>query len=685
MRSDRWLADEISFGFEGELCVADSIFARGLTLSWWDGTHPGLMGLEECAALGSSLWGGSTLFPALGGKTNWFVAFPDDARCHPIVMALREGNPNLSTIVHPSGRPFVVGNLSMSTPVALANNDRTVVAIGEHAITVQQLSDLSKHVGKLATVSGSFHLLVSSSGRNWISSPVSGLRRTFFVRTQSGVLASDRADVLASLVGAWVDDGMLALNLLSSGIPWPLSSRSVWRGVEQVSAGHYLESQINGRIRHHPWWEPPEPGLSISEGLESVRSEIFTSVNFRIRDKKNIASDLSGLDSTALCSILAQIKPSSSTILGITGGSPDVMDDDVRWARITAKELGIPHEIIDSECIPLPYSALLDVKHSFDEPFPMCVQIARFETLAERSRQWRADIRFSGFGGDEIFDTSDVWIPSLLRNKPWQAISAARIMRARNRWSRTKVAASLLDPRSYQRWLLDAARDIGTERRPAWEQSFGWAPRPTLPRWMSKDASDLIRDTILSASDNEPRSSSKGMHRALEIVQAGARIARQFQQVSNEAGVPLATPYFDDTVLNSALAVSPSEQLARFSYKPLLTEAMRGTVPDATLVRQTKSETSETVARGLEKNRSEILELMDDSELAKRGLIHLETFREFCFNPMLRIKHAHDLDLTIATEIWMRNVTSWISENASGSDLGCQPGGRARTRSAERR
>jgi asparagine synthase (glutamine-hydrolysing) len=112
--------------------------------------------------------------------------------------------------------------------------------------------------------------------------------------------------------------------------------------------------------------------------------------------------------------------------------------------------------------------------------------------------------------------------------------------------------------------------------------------------------------------------------------------------------------------MNASLPVRPEQRLNPRRYKPLAVEAMRGIVPARTLTRTTKSETSTTIALGLERHRDQILGLAEGSLLAERGLIDPAQLRDLCSGgfswPVVRT-----LDSTIACEMWLRTLTTTVA------------------------
>ena len=65
------------------------------------------------------------------------------------------------------------------------------------------------------------------------------------------------------------------------------------------------------------------------------------------------------------------------------------------------------------------------------------------------------------------------------------------------------------------------------------------------------------------------------------------------------AGLPMASPFLDDRVIEACLSVEPGERVTPWRYKPVLGAAMRGIVPEDCLRRADKAAASMDAANGL--------------------------------------------------------------------------------------
>lgn len=601
-----------------------------------------------------------TRFPDLDPGLPWFVAVPDNAVGAGLVASLRERMPGLRRVDHASGRPWLAGRWADGEAVVARIGDRRLAVLGEHRIEVDELirlagprSDAAGMCAALADRPGSFHVIAADARSVELHGTLSGFRRVFHGRAGDLVVAADRADVVAAVLGTDVDADRLAARLLSPVAPWPLLWQPVWQGVEALAPADRLSITHGGRVRSVRRWEPPPPVLGRAEAAERLHAALDDAVRARTRPGTTIAGDLSGLDSTSLCWLAAR----DSALLGLTCVSTDPLDDDLHWARQTAGLLpGMRHEVLDADAKPAVYEGVLSPVDHLDEPSTVVMHRGHFVALSERAAAGGARTRLTGFGGDELFCAEPSLQAALLRSDPLVALRHLRLLRARLRWRRRDVLRAVLDRRDYGTWLAGAGRGLGTTPRfGATTPVFGWGVEPHVAPWVTAEATERLRTGLIAAAgDATALAGDGGTHFRLLAVHAGAAMVRQLDQISRRAALPAAAPYFDDQVLRAALAVRLAEVTDPRAYKPLLIDAMRRVVPEHLLSRRTKAETTIAEARDAAAHRAELMTLADDSLLARRGLIDPDRLRAAVRSPDDRT--WYDLEPTLAGETWLRTL-----------------------------
>jgi asparagine synthase (glutamine-hydrolysing) len=181
---------------------------------------------------------------------------------------------------------------------------------------------------------------------------------------------------------------------------------------------------------------------------------------------------------------------------------------------------------------------------------------------------------------------------------------------------------------------------------------------PRLFGWVSADAERSARRALLDAAATaEPLHPDRGMHADLEQIRSTARVIRQWDRMAARAGLPMASPFLDDRVIEACLSVRPDERVTPWRYKPVLTAAMSGVVPDACLRRATKATASMDASDGLREHRADLLALWEDSRLERLGLVDGAELRRLALRPASPGLSAAILYSTIAAEVWLRGLS----------------------------
>lgn len=606
-----------------------------------------------------------TQLPDPASRVSWFVVAPDTDAGHPMARRLEQltGDP-LQTITHASGRPWLVGRWQPGEAVTAEPGPARLAVLGEHRLTADDLhrlargaSDADQLCESLRDQPGSFHVIASAPGGVAVQGSLSGYRRVYHRPAAGRTLASDRADVLAALSGADIDDEALALRLLTPFAPWPLFWQPVWRGVCGVRPDERLLLDQAGTARTRQRWRPPEPSLDLGTAAARLRQALLDAVAVRGGIDEVIAGDLSGMDSTSLCAAAVR---QGRHVIGLTCVSPDPLDDDLPWAETAARELGkVTHEVIAGDANPLPYTDLHEPADSFDEPTSAVMYRAGFLAASRRAADRGARVRLTGFGGDELLTADPALQVGLLRTNPRLAVRHLRLLRSAYRWGRGATLRAVLDRRAYGDWFGSLADGLAGGDPGAGGPMLGWGPPAGLASWISADARATVRRMLRDhAASVLPLRDDRGLHGQLAGLHAGAAAARHLAQASRRTGVTAALPYLDDQVIEACLSVRTADIASPRQYKPLIVRAMRDILPDPLRNRSTKADTSIAALRGAERHRGTLLDLAERSRLAERGLIDGPALRAALETPG---DHTfYDLDQTLAAETWLR-----VHENPS--------------------
>ncbi|MEE1943204.1 lasso peptide isopeptide bond-forming cyclase [Streptomyces sp. TRM 70361] len=592
----------------------------------------------------------------------WFVVLPDSDAASDI--GARARTHASRELAHPSGRPWLLGRWPRDTLTVGDGRGARVAVLGEHRVTdgeaaraAAAAADSPAAFDRLtAAWPGSFHLLASAAGRTRVQGGVTGVRRVFHGATTGPVtVAGDRADVVADLLGGELDETRLAVQLLTAGLLHPFSGRPLWRGVERLPGDHCLLLEPDGRARRLRRWSAPEPAVPLAEGAAALARALTEAVEVRTRGRTLVTADLGGLDSTAVCCTAAR---GPARVVAYTAATHDPLGDDVHWARRTVAALGsgVEHHLVPAERIPLSYDGLGSPGGLLDAPCLMTVDHDRRMSLLRLAAERGSALHLTGLGGDELLGGSAAHLHAMIRTRPLAALHRLRGYAAKYGWSRRQALRQLADRRSYPAWLRGVAADLRrpqpAERQPLLE----WCAPPRLPPWVTADAADAVRDLLRAeASAVRPLAPGHGAHRELVTMDLLSRFTRHVNQLSVPLGVVCSAPYYDDRVVEAALAVRPQDRITPYRYKPLIVEAMRGIVPEASRTRATRANATLEEVAGQRRHRDRLLALCEDSRLGRLGLVDPAELRRWCARPLSPEGESELLHPTVACEVWLRS------------------------------
>ncbi|WP_037839595.1 lasso peptide isopeptide bond-forming cyclase [Streptomyces sp. NRRL S-1813] len=601
-----------------------------------------------------------------------FTVFTD--REDAAAVARSFARPGTRILQHASGRPWLVGQWHEQEIVTARAGHTALAVIGCCPIDAVELErqagrlrDLAELDALARSLPGSFHLVAALDGRLRVQGTASGLRLVFHAPVDGTQVAATRADVLAAALGADPDEEQLAVRLLWP-VPHPLAEVPMWRGITAVSPQDALIVSPDGRtVRHSRWWTPPEPVRTLADGAPLVREALAAAVDARTRQGGVVSCDLSGgLDSTSIC-FLADRSP--ARVVASTWPGRDPADTDLYWAEQAARSLpDIDHVVWDADTSPLVYTGLLGIDDLLDEPTIGVMDRSRvlhhLPGLAERGSR----LHLTGIGGDHVAWCSEAYYHRLLRTRPLFALRQLRGFRALWQWPLGGTARALADSRPYGKWLADSSCRLRDPLPATVSTSLGWGMPPRLFDWVTPDAERMAQRALREAAMTAvPLHPDRGLHTDLEQILSCTRIIRQWDRMAARAGVPMASPFLDDRVIEACLAIRPSERVTPWQYKPLLTAAMSGIVPDACLRRTNKAAASMDASNGLREHRADLLALWADSRLEQLGLVDGAALRRLAQRPATPELRDAILYSTIAAEVWLRGLHRTTEPKAPAS------------------
>jgi asparagine synthase (glutamine-hydrolysing) len=317
-----------------------------------------------------------------------------------------------------------------------------LAVIGQSPVGPARLAELAGRLGRpsdidhvLAELRGSCFVAVSTAAGSRLQGSSSGLCRVFHVRLGPVVVAADRADLLASLSGAPLNEEALALRAACGlRLPYPANAQTMWTGVSALAPDHCLQWDEGGeRVRETRCWKAPEADLAFPEGAAAVRDAIDAAVSgVHPGEAGRLSTDLSGgLDSSSLCFLAARERPD---LLTFRWGEAEHGNDDALFAEIAMNQLRRAEHLV------VPQSGLPEIFAdpgawvSRELPSPLTRATARIRYSAGLLAQRGSVRHLAGHGGDELFSPLPGYLSDLLRRRPLTALRHVRAQCALHHW-----------------------------------------------------------------------------------------------------------------------------------------------------------------------------------------------------------------------------------------------------------
>ncbi|MFE2375921.1 albusnodin/ikarugamycin family macrolactam cyclase [Streptomyces sp. NPDC059398] len=520
---------------------------------------------------------------------------------------------------------------TVGTPVrqARGGDGRRLAVFGPCGATDAQLvrlvrsSDLREFDAAASAWSGSYALLLDDgAGSISLWADPAGSCPLYVAEVDGALVWASSSLALASLLGSRPDTVWLAAHL-AHPTAWA-AGRSAWTGVKQVPPGHRWTAPRDGSSFSVPYWQPVPS--TWPEAVDRLRLDLSDGVLIRVTGRA-ASSDLSGgLDSSALAAYAAQCGP----VLGVTfhpkgresGG-------DVNHARNVANAFSsIRHRFMALGREHLPFTDL-EALPLTDEPAPSAVTIAQlchqFALLAEEG----VSVHLTGDGGDTLFMPPPVHLADLARSG-----RLLRLARDAQAWGRLYRSSP---------WPVVAA---------AWKAPSRLAGEALPKSWLTHQAT-VVAESVISPETDVDSLSYTDRHLLREARYVG-RTAASENQLAATYGIEMHNPYTDARVLEAVLSVPASERWSARRYKPLLTDAVTGLLPDRVVRRGSKGLFAVDHHHGLRANQAAVLELAD-GHLADLCLVRPAVLRSLLRRAVLGVEIPWGLlEPLFGAELWLR-------------------------------
>ena len=376
-----------------------------------------------------------------------------------------------------------------------------------------------------------------------------GVRPLYFARDGESVVAmSDLAALLAAGdLGATLDDEVIE-DFLLFGCALD-ETRTSFARIRRVAPAHVAVFDARG-MRHTRYWSlkavaaPPH-----SETVEAFREVFGRAVADRARGGRVALSLSGGVDSTAVATTLARVRPGATS--AVTAGYEElVQDDDHRYAVRAAAALRIPHHFLASDRYAL-FERWDDPHCRGLEPVDTPLRAAFIDLM--RLLGDRGPVIMTGQGADAVLYASHGYfidllkrgrIDRVLREALGYALTRRRLppLLFRSHLMRTLHLTS--DEPPFPRWMRPQLRD-------RWREHWAWRGRALHPA--RPEAAVLVQQPLWSSA-----------FQSYDVAWTGVR-------------AELAVPFFDTRVVEFLFSLPP---MPHFADKDIVRRAMAGALPD---------------------------------------------------------------------------------------------------------
>jgi asparagine synthase (glutamine-hydrolysing) len=223
----------------------------------------------------------------------------------------------------------------------------------------------------------------------------------YFEDGNAVIFASTAAALRASGCVDELDDRAM-LEFLEFG--FVADRHAIFRGARKLAAGHLLEWR-NGVSRVRAYWSLPpaeeragqDSKIGFEEAVEETQRLLLDSVKVRLFADVPVGALLSaGIDSTLICWATSKL---NADIKSYSVGAPGDPADESVQAAATARQLGIPHQIIELPADRPP--SLDDLTSAYAEPFA-CSSALGMLSVCQAVKP-AVTVLLTGDGGDDVF------------------------------------------------------------------------------------------------------------------------------------------------------------------------------------------------------------------------------------------------------------------------------------------
>ena len=362
--------------------------------------------------------------------------------------------------------------------------------------------------------------------------------------------------------------------------------RSVYRGIEKLPAGHYLQHRPGETLVRRYWdLEPHVDETADRDRGEEIRQSLREAVEKRLVSDVPLGAFLSGgVDSSAVVAMMAQISDAPVKTFSV-GFSGDSSYDELGFARQVADRFGTEH----TECVVTPnvLDDLPVLARHWDEPFAVSSAIPLYY-LARVARE-HVTVALSGDGADELFAGYtrylwDAWADRLTRLPAWSLKAVDGAIGLLPSSAAGTVTNQIRRARRFSSSLL-LERD---ERYLSYFTFFDEEEKSRLCTPQVRELTDGCRSVDLLSDSYRPEDTSGLNRRLLGDIRLTleSEMLAKVDRMSMAVGLEVRSPFMDHQLVELACRTPARLKLNGRETKHILKRALKDDLPASILYRR---------------------------------------------------------------------------------------------------
>lgn len=489
-----------------------------------------------------------------------------------------------------------------------------------------------------------------------------GIKPMYVHPRGEGVVFASELKAIISTIGSelTVDPlGMVASTLYY----WVPPGMDVVRGVSSLPAGTWTTFHRDGSTESGRFWDPASAASAAAGRTVDLAATIADSVDAHLVADVPVAVLLSGgLDSSLVAAIAAQDGPSMNAYtirFRDVDQKMEAMPDDARYARIVARDLGLPLEEIElnpqvAELLP----RLVDI---LDEPIGDPAAINTL-LMCDAARESGAKVVLSGMGADELFGGYRKHLACRISHTYRRVPEALRHHVVAPTVARLPVAMSGRGIRT-TRWAKRFLSFAELPEEAAFRRSYTLYDSADLLALLHPDLVPTV-DEVFEAHRVVYDDNSLDDH-VNRMCLADTRMFMQglnltyTDRASMAASVEVRVPFVDPEVFDAAFSVRGRAKIHGRTQKYTLKQAARQWLSDE-IIDRPKSSFGAPIRSWVSNDLGEMIDdVLLNGDLVSSGFLVSSTIQQMIADHRSgQADHAKEIWQLLTLELWHRSMTS---------------------------